>query len=460
MSTNSSSAIEVPVSPYADQKLTTAQHLVLSLYWFATNFHWGALLLIVMPRDVERLNPEFRVETLGLLTGVGAIVALLVPLLAGALSDRCFSRQGRRKPYIATGVTINVIGLGVMAAAIATAKPPTTEIFWTSIFSNGPLLLFFFGFLIIQLGNNIASAAYMGVIPDLVPPDQRGAASGFMAMMTQGGTILGGIAVGVVIPADAFAIKYSAIAAIMILAGVVTWNKMQETPLSVKPPRLQLLPYLKSLWIDPRQYPDFAWVWITRFLVMLGFYAILPYVNYYLADVLRIPRDKVDTYAPLLMTVILIAASVSGFYGGRISDRIGRKRVVYIANSMIAVVALGFVFARTLPVALFVGFLFGLGYGAYISVDYALGTDVLPSKADAGKDMAVWHIAMTLPQSLASPFAAVLISGFGKTVLPNPVKGEGPIVEYTVNGYAAIFLFCSISFAVGAYLLKNVRGVR
>jgi hypothetical protein len=38
-------------------------------------------------------------------------------------------------------------------------------------------------------------------------------------------------------------------------------------------------------------------------------------------------------------------------------------------------------------------------------------------------------------------------------------KGE-EVVRYTSAGYSAVFILCSVTFAAGAFLLKNVKGVR
>ncbi|MEZ0327384.1 MAG: MFS transporter, partial [Fimbriimonas sp.] len=234
-----------------------------------------------------------------------------------------------------------------------------------------------------------------------------------------------------------------------------TIKGIDETPLKGPLDRLNWKEYLKSLWIDPKTYPDFAWVWITRALVMLGFYSVLPFINYYLIDVIGITDP--DTKAPILMGVILLASSISGVYGGYVSDRIGRKKVVYLANGIIAVMVLGFIFCRKFEEVLLVGTLFGIGFGAYTSVDWALGTDVLPTKTNAAKEMAIWHVAMTLPQSIAAPIATIIIESFGKTA--SKVEAE-EIVHYTTAGYGAVFLLAAACFALGAVLLKNVRGVK
>jgi MFS family permease len=450
-------------SPYEGQKLKHRQHLAISAYWFATNFLWGALLVIMLPNEMRQLAPYYRVSALGLITAISAVVALVVPLIVGALSDRCISKYGRRRPFIVAGVIVNVIGLLAMAWAFSTApqigspahgaKPGQWETVGV-LLGNAGFVRFLLAYIIVQLGNNIASAAYSGIIPDLVPEQQRGAASGYMALMSQAGTLFGGAIVGTLLSPQPEWVKYAVISAVLALIASITIFGIEESPLEQHPGELRWGAYLKSLWIDPKKYPDFAWVWITRALVMLGFYSVLPFINYYLLDVIGIVDP--DKYAPILMGVILIASSFSGVYGGYVSDRIGRKKVVYIANATIAVMVLAFIFCRSFNQVLIAGTLFGIGFGAYTSVDWALGTDVLPTKTNAAKEMAIWHVAMTLPQSLAAPIATIIIESFGKTVTS---KGGEDIVHYTTNGYAAVFVLTAVCFSLGAFYLKNVRGV-
>ncbi len=457
------SELEIPhvPSPYAGKKLRTRDHVAISSYWFATNFHWGALLTIMLPHEIKDMSPLNKAETVGLLSGVSAIVALLVPLLVGMMSDRCTSPWGRRRPFMLTGIGINVLGLVGMAIAYGISKPSADQHnVWTSLFGNPGLMLFFLAYIVVQLGNNVTSAAYMGFIPDLVPEDQHGVASGYMALKSQLGTLLGAFGVALLLKGQPEALKFALLAVVLVGIGLISVFGIRETPLRTKPPKVAIGPYLKSLWISPREHPDFAWVWLTRALVMLGFYAIQPFVNYYLIDVAHVKPDDVEMKAAIFLGIVLIASSISGIYGGSLSDRIGKKSVVYIANGGIAVVTLGFIFCQNLESVLGVGILFGLFYGAYISVDYALGASVLPTKKNAGKEMAVWHVAMTLPQTIAAPLASYLIAMPGKTVIPATKLGEDAIVRYTHTGYAYVFVMCSVCFGIAAYLLRNLKGVK
>jgi MFS family permease len=384
-------------------------------------------------------------------------------LFAGALSDRCAHTLGRRRPFIIVGVGINVVGLFLMDLAFKSMPrvyvPASQHVHGWGVqmllLGSPTFLVFLACYVVVQFGNNVASAAFSGIIPDLVPVEQRGAASGYMALMSQLGTLLGVVGSALVLGGQTDSVKYLLIAVVMMLVTLVTVLGVKETPLPEKPPPIRWGEYLRSLWIDPKRYPDFAWVWVTRFLVMMGFYAIQPYINYYFVDVIGI--EKPDVPAGELIGILLLFSSISGIGGGYLSDRIGRKRVVYLANGLIAIVVLGFIFCRSLPEVLVIGLLFGLGYGAYISVDWALGTDVLPSKVNAAKEMAVWHISMTLPQSIASPVASILIALYGTRELV--VNGE-KVIHYTLNGYTTVFIMSSVCFAAGAWFLRNVRGVK
>ncbi len=420
----------------------------ISAFWFAANFHWTALLAILLPKQVAEMTGRYQSQCLGYLVGASALFPLVVPLIVGPLSDRCMSRFGRRRPYLYAGVTVNIIGLAMMLY-YATASHVGPRV--------GALPFRFFGyavgFIIVQIGNNIATGAYQGVIPDVVVPKQRGVASGYMGLMTQLGSALGIVAIALVFAGNTV-VDYGLIVAILIICVVGTGIALKEKPLAIKPNALSLQSFFKSLWIDPKLYMDFWWVWITRALVMFGFYIVQPFVRYYLRDVIHVKNDSLDKTSGMIFLIILIGATITGLVGGWLSDRIGRKKIVYVANGMMAVAALVLVFCTTVNQALIVGVFFGLGYGAYISVDWALGTDVLPKQEDAATDMAIWHIAMVAPQSIAGPLAGFLLGVFGTTM--EKYKGE-EVTHYAQSAYLLTFGIAAIALALGAVLLRNVR---
>lgn len=392
------------------------QLLAISAYWLAVNLHWGALLVVIMPRQVELIWPARQAQLLGVIFGVGALVALVTPPIVGAYSDRSLSPWGRRRPYMTAGVAINLLGLLMMWAAGDRLS------FW----------LFLLAYLVVQLGNNVSTGSYTGVIPDLVPEGQVGDASGYMAAITQLGTVLGGFSSGYLMGHGYVSASYLIIGVTLLLALGVTLVGVRERPLAQAPAAITWIGVLKSLWIDPRRHPDFAWVWVTRALVTMGMWTVQPFIQPYLRDVVHV-KDYVQQSGVLLGT-ILIGATAAGLVGGRLSDRIGRKRVVYVANGVIAAASLVFLLSHSLSFTFAVGVIYGLGFGAYYSVDWALGCDVLPAKADAAKDLGVWHIAMVLPQSVAPFIAGGVLQRFALTG-HTALAGQA---AYSLAGYSVI----------------------
>lgn len=454
-----SGAFETGASPYyrpespvpGQERMSGSRMAGISVFWLGSNVLWTALLVLLLPGQIEAMTGHLKAIALGWTIGAGAIFSLIVPLLVGPISDRCASRFGRRRPFMFVGAGINVVGLLAMLYFSTTGK-------MGAHFMQLPLNFwgYFVGYAIVQVGNNIATGAYQGVIPDEIIPEQRGMASGYMGAMTQLGAMLGIISIAIF--HKNVALCYGIIIGFIAVTLLVTALSLKETTLAEKPPPINWSEFLKSLWIDPKKYPDFAWVWITRALVMLGFYSVLPYVDYYLRDIIHIPSTAIEETTGKVFIIILLAAMVTGLIGGWISDRIGRKKIVYFATAMMAVGAVALAFCATLSQAVLVGIFFGLGYGAYVSVDWALGTDVLPSQDEAGKDMAVWHIAMVGPQSLAAPLAGGILSVFGYTIEKVPNREE--ITHYTPHGYLVMFLMTAVAFTLGAVLLRNVKKAR
>lgn len=413
----------------------------ISAFWFAMNLIWGALLLVIIPSQMKLIAPEHPAETLGLLLGMGAIPGFVIPLLTGPLSDRCMSKLGRRRPYMIVGVAINLLGLAMVWIGGRTLN----------------LWLYFIGYFVTQIGNNLAGGAYNGIIPDIVPKKQRGSASGWMAAMSQAGTIVGVLSAMLLVNAGQTGLSFLVIGASLVIFLMVTVIGAKETPRAESPGKLELIKFIRSLWIDPRKHPNFAWVWITRFLVVMGLWSVQEYMQFYLTDMAGVAEANKELYTGYVLLVVLACASVTGMLGGTISDKIGRRPVVYVANTVIALACFAFIFSSSLTYTFIIAVVFGLGYGAYYSVDWALGCDVLPNKDEAGKDMAVWHIAFVLPQSLVLPVAGFLLGSFGHTMTQTPA---GQVAHYTRNGYFALFMMAAFFLLLGAVLLRNVKGVR
>jgi MFS family permease len=127
-----------------------------------------------------------------------------------------------------------------------------------------------------------------------------------------------------------------------------------------------------------------------------------------------------------------------------LSDRLGRKGIVCIASLAMAAAFAVFVISPTWNLILTIGVVFGLGYGAYISVDWALALDVLPDKSYAARDLGVWGFASTIPQTLAPLMGGAVVF----------------LLEPSGWGYQGVFLLATLSSLAAAGLVWRIRSVR
>jgi len=145
--------------------------------------------------------------------------------------------------------------------------------------------------------------------------------------------------------------------------------------------------------------------------------------------------------------LVSITSLLSAFAAGWLSDRFGRKRLVYISGFMMALVGVIFVITHNFPIVIAAGALFGLGYGAYQSVDWALVAEVLPSGKTFARDMGVWNIALSLPQVIAPVLGGPIIDAFNNAGRP-------------VQGFQVLFTMAIIYCIVGTVTVRFIRGVK
>ena len=165
--------------------------------------------------------------------------------------------------------------------------------------------------------------------------------------------------------------------------------------------------FMRGFYVNPREYPDFGWAWITRFLVWLGTAMATIYLLFYLEDFLDYPEPEQGQ--TMLIGLYGLGTILTAVIGGRMSDKSGKRKIfVVVASVMMGLSVLILAFIPSFPAACVGAFLLGTGYGVYLAVDQALITQVLPTAEDRARDLGVINIANTMPQILAPVIAAPL----------------------------------------------------
>ncbi len=419
---------------------------MMALFWFGIQAHWAAYLTIILPQQAIFIGGDaHKGTTQGWVLFFIPIVSMIVAPLFGALSDRIVTSFGRRRPWIVIGTLFNIIGLlGLIYIPrqndLSSLPPYILVAIWVVIW------------------NNVANAPYNALIPDTVAPNQRGTAAGWYGLMSMLGNAAG-VGTGILFTINGITnitSIYYFIAVLLFLSMLGTVLFVKEPQVQIKPSPFKLNEFLSSI-LDPLRDHDFRWVFWTRFLMVMGFFVVQQYMQYYFRDVVKdftlfgktVAQNEVEAFT-VFGLMLLIGAVLSSLIAGVLSDRFGRKSIVYISSALQAVVPFLFIFFTNYSLAVILGIVFGLGYGAYQSVDWALASDVLPSEADYAKDMGIWHIAFTLPQ------LAVFVTGFILDGLQSVGNARGiPNLPFII-----IFAFAVICFVLGTILVRQIRKVR
>jgi MFS family permease len=205
-------------------------------------------------------------------------------------------------------------------------------------------------------------------------------------------------------------------------------------------PRFNLGAFPTGFWIIPVKYPDFAWAWLTRFLVFMSYSTSLVYLLFFLQDAVHYlhAAQGVATFQIIITGTFLISFFI---ICGILSDKFQRRKIFVTVASLVLAIAFPILAFFHLWLAVEVAAaVVGIGFGAYLGVDIALITQVLPSARKRDKDLGVINIANAFPQVMSPEVAAFAI--------------------ITFHSYTVLFILGTILALLGALLVQRMKGVR
>lgn len=463
------------------KKLRWFDYITINIYWLGISMASASLTPIILPYLVALfVGEEVKGTALGTLRSAGLAIAILVQPMAGLLSDRSRLRWGRRRPYIFFGTMLDLVFLALVGLA-------------------GNYWLLFASILLLQFSSNIGHGALQGLIPDLVPEEQRGRVSGVKAIMELAPIIITAFTTARLIGAGKVWAALLLVMAFFLVTMLITVFFVHEEPLreAVKEPlspqliRIVLLTLIfvvvtalaggivglvgrlsrgmgavqliavgiagllamagaiiLGVWWSARvgigegarQYPSFTWWVVNRLLYLAAVGSIQGFALYFLQDVLHVPNAPVAVGN--LMMVVGIFTLLSTLPSGWLADRFGRKPLVALAGVAGALGTFLLFLSHTMPMVTVSGLIIGLSAGVFMTTNWALGTDLAPP-AEAGRYLGV--------SNLAGAGAGIVGAGIG-----------GPMADFFNAyqkglGYLVIFAIYGALFLLSVVTLLKVR---
>jgi len=386
--------------------LPLSQLVTLSIYWFGIQTIWGGLNITIIPGRLDDLSRDTQGTLLAVIMLAGAIAPIIIQPTVGVISDYTATRWGRRKPYIVIGSLLDVVFLAGLA------------------YNNDFVAMVAFYFLL-QVSSNFAQGPFQGYVPDLVPAKQVGTASGLMGLMLTLGTIAGvGIAtVGGIIDNVALAtLALGVVEVVTMVVLIATVDEGRSAPKRTRPWRQIAL----SAWgRDILQQRDVLWLLLVRLLFLGAYNATLIAIGYFRRSH-GLSDDDADATVFLATAIVGVSTAIAAIPGGRLSDRFGRRPVIWAAAVIAGIGLMGVALAPSPELAIASWVPFGIGMGIFLSADWALMADVIP-KATAGRFMGILNAgtAMAGPVFIivAGPVQDMVAAGFGDAAGPRVAMG-------------------------------------
>lgn len=462
--------------------------ITVNIYWLGISMISGSMTPLILPYLVQQfVADEVKNTFYGNLRFAGLMIAVLVQPAAGLLSDRCTSRWGKRRPFILIGTLFDLILITVIGLATG---------YWA----------LFAATLALQVASNIAHGAQQGLIPDLIPEDKRGRASGVKAIMELLPVVIVAFTVSKLVGADRLWAALAFVMGVLAVTALITLLAVREEPLQGKGTTPFWKPFLrvfaltlaftaiiqgarffsagvnKAVGGSETAFPSISVLLLTAggagLIAVLGAVFLGVWASIWLgvgSDIRRYPsfawwvvnrllflaavgslqsfafyflQDVLHLENPAsatgnLMAVVGVLTLVSALPSGALADRFGPKRLLILAGLGATVGTVLLVLSPNLIMVYVAGSFIGLAAGVFMTTNWTLGTQLVP-REESGRFLGM--------SNLAGAGAGAIGAGIG-----------GPLADFFNAqqpglGYLVIFAIFAMCFILSAVVLFCVRG--
>lgn len=320
----------------------------------------------------------------GLIEGTAESISSLLKLFAGHFSDRF----GKRKGFVVFGYALSSFARPLLAFAQN----------WYQVLGIR---------LADRVGKGVRSAPRDAMIADTVAFEERGLAFGFHRAMDHTGAVVGpliGYLLVLLFAADRNAPTASdfnkifllasipALAAVVVVSIFVRESQHAKPATAIAPEPISAPMKLSLRGFDGN---------FKRFLLLVALFTLSNSSDAFL--LLRAQSAGVSVAAiPLLWAMLHVSKVLSSLFGGDLSDRLGRRRLIVSGWILYAAVYAGFAFVSN-PVSVWILFLiYGIYFGLAEGAEKALVADLVKPE-QRGTAYGLYNLAFgitVLPASL------------------------------------------------------------
>ncbi|GKX65754.1 MFS transporter [Inconstantimicrobium mannanitabidum] len=326
----------------------------------------------------------------GMVGGITGIFLVITSPLGGAIADKTRVKMGRRRFWMVTG-------------SIGGALSMLTFTYANSV----PVLII--GYCLANFFYGMVTLSCYAVVPEQVDPERFGRVSGLFGAAAPICVMIGQAILGIYadVPVQQ---KLLAIIIIQVIGGLSAAVLIKDTQFTGTVEKKKSFGEgLKNFYPSIKKYPEYTWALLTKLFINvtnagLSMLTLFYIMRFHLGegDIMRVMAYQ----SPAIMLMVL-----SGIFGGFVSDKIRRQKpFVMLAALITGVCMIAFAFSGSVTFVIVGNFFFNFGFGMYTAVDNALVNRILPSKENAGKDIAIMNTTVNLSSAIVQFIAPMLIA--------------------------------------------------
>jgi MFS family permease len=318
--------------------------------------------------------------SLGVIEGVAEGVNSLLKIVSGWWSDR----RAKRRPIVILGYTLSSLARPLIALATS----------WTQVLAIRVLD---------RTGKGIRGAPRDAMLTQFADASSRGRIFGFHRAMDHAGAIIGPLI------ATVFLFFMPGQYRVLFMLTAIPGALAVATLFFVREPERETPPPVATQRASAQDAPL-----PMRLYVVLGIILLFSLGNSADAFLLLRLSDALGaaTYVPLLWAALHVVKASLSTWGGGLSDRFGRRRVIAVGWTIYAAVYLGFAVATSAAAFIALFLVYGVHFALSEGAEKALVADLTPSRRQ-GTAFGFYNAALGIGALLASIGFGYLYQRFG-----------------------------------------------
>jgi MFS family permease len=416
----------------ADQSGTTIKRSIgflfgMSSLMLGANLVWVAYNSVLLPTLVEHVMTEGKGLAVGLIGFFGTLLAVIVSILAGIISDHTASRWGRRTPAILVGALVGLPLIGLpsllLTPALRAALLPVA------------LPVIVISFCGMQFFTNVGNGAWWPLLVDVVPEHQRGTASGIQGFLTMLGSAIGIVGITVLNENGQTGLALWVVGGVFAVSGIVNALVIRGKDKPADPAdRISLGRAVRDMFKVRTRVAVFFWLVLAVLLAFMGLNSLQFFARYFFE--VYFPAISPDAAFRTMGGISLLVTMLAAVGSGVLSDRIGRRQLLLGSMFISAVATLFMGLTSNYVLFLVMAAIRSAATGPLLAIAPALASDLAP-KDEAGQYMAYNNLSTGLSGALASLIFGVLLVTMTRTTF---------MILFIVSAF--LFLAGGILFAI------------